>query len=33
MEDIAFPETRAYVEDVLESRDEYRENYADELGY
>ena len=33
VEDIPFPETRAYVEDVLESRDEYRENYADELGY
>ena len=30
--DIEFPETRAYVENVLETRDEYRENYADELG-
>jgi soluble lytic murein transglycosylase len=30
--DIEFPETRAYVENVLESRDAYRENYADELG-
>jgi soluble lytic murein transglycosylase len=32
IEDIPFPETRSYVEDVLERRDEYRENYAEELG-
>ena len=31
-EDIRFPETRAYVEEVLEKRDQYREKYADELG-
>lgn len=30
--DIRFPETRAYVEAVLEKRREYRENYAEELG-
>jgi soluble lytic murein transglycosylase len=33
VEDIDFPETRAYVEDVLEKRDEYRREYAQELGY
>jgi len=33
IEDIPFPETRAYVEEVLEKRDEYREKYAKELGY
>jgi soluble lytic murein transglycosylase len=32
LDDIRFPETRAYVEEVLEKRDQYRENYADELG-
>ncbi len=32
VERIGFPETRAYVENVLESRDEYRENYAGDLG-
>ena len=32
MEDIEFPETKEYVEDVLEKRVEYREHYADELG-
>jgi soluble lytic murein transglycosylase len=32
IEDIPFPETRSYVEDVLERREEYRENYAKELG-
>ena len=32
LDDIEFPETRAYVEDVLESRDAYRANYADALG-
>jgi soluble lytic murein transglycosylase len=31
--DIPFPETRAYVEEVLEKRDEYRHRYARELGY
>lgn len=30
---IPFPETRAYVEEVLEKRDEYRRKYARELGY
>ncbi len=33
LEDIPFPETRAYVEEVLKKRDEYREKYAQELGY
>ena len=32
VEDIPFPETRAYVEDVLDKRDEYGEVYAEELG-
>jgi soluble lytic murein transglycosylase len=31
--DIRFPETRAYVEGVLEKQGEYRERYAKELGY
>lgn len=31
--DIRFPETRAYVETVLEKREEYREKYPKELGY
>jgi soluble lytic murein transglycosylase len=31
-DDIPFPETRAYVDNVLERRDQYREHYADELG-
>jgi soluble lytic murein transglycosylase len=31
--DIPFPETRAYVEEVLGKRDAYREKYARELGY
>ena len=31
-EDIRFSETRAYVEEVLEKRGEYRESYADDLG-
>ncbi|MEX2196365.1 MAG: lytic transglycosylase domain-containing protein [Thermoleophilaceae bacterium] len=30
--DIPFPETRAYVAEVLERREEYRDHYADELG-
>ena len=29
---IPFPETRAYVANVLERRGEYRDHYADELG-
>jgi soluble lytic murein transglycosylase len=33
VEAIPFPETRAYVEEVLEKRDEYRREYATELGY
>jgi soluble lytic murein transglycosylase len=33
VEGIPFPETRAYVEDVLDKRDAYREKYARELGY
>jgi len=31
--DIPFPETRAYVEEVLEKRAAYRDKYAKELGY
>jgi soluble lytic murein transglycosylase len=31
-DDIEFDETRHYVEGVLERQEEYRENYADELG-
>ncbi|HET7119660.1 MAG TPA: lytic transglycosylase domain-containing protein [Solirubrobacterales bacterium] len=31
--EIPFPETRAYVEEVLQKRDEYRQKYARELGY
>jgi soluble lytic murein transglycosylase len=30
--DIRFPETKAYVEEVLAKREEYRESYADDLG-
>jgi len=33
VEDIPFPETRAYVETVLERQKEYRDQYASELGY
>ena len=33
LDDIPFPETRAYVEEVLEKRDSYRHKYAKELGY
>jgi soluble lytic murein transglycosylase len=29
---IPFPETRAYVENVVDSREAYRENYAEDLG-
>ncbi len=32
VDDIEFPETRAYVENVLDSRDAYRDRRADELG-
>ena len=32
VEDIEFPETSNYVAEVLSKRDEYRENYAAELG-
>jgi soluble lytic murein transglycosylase len=31
--DIQFPETRAYVEDVLAKQGEYRREYPEELGY
>ena len=31
--DIPFPQTRAYVEDVLQAQHEYRQKYARELGY
>ena len=30
--DIPFPETRAYVQNVLERRDDYADHYADDLG-
>lgn len=33
VEEIPFPETRAYVEEVLEKREEYRAEYDEELGY
>ncbi|HEX4753600.1 MAG TPA: lytic transglycosylase domain-containing protein [Solirubrobacterales bacterium] len=33
IEDITYPETRAYVELVLERQKEYREKYGSELGY
>jgi len=33
VEDIEFPETRAYVEEVLDKQKAYREKYAHELGY
>jgi soluble lytic murein transglycosylase len=33
VDDISYPETRAYVELVLERQKEYREKYASELGY
>jgi len=32
LEDIEFPETRAYVEQVLDKRQEYRDEYASDLG-
>jgi soluble lytic murein transglycosylase len=31
-DDVPFPETRAYVENVLDSRGDYRDHYGDELG-
>jgi hypothetical protein len=33
VDQIEFPETRAYVEDVLRRQQEYRHKYAKELGY
>lgn len=33
LEDVRFPETRGYVEDVLDKRDAYRDEYGKELGY
>jgi soluble lytic murein transglycosylase len=33
VEEIPFPETRAYVEDVLDKQRDYRDTYAKELGY
>ena len=33
LDDIEFPETVAYVQDVLEKRESYREKYRRELGY
>ena len=33
VDDIDFPETRAYVEEVLQKRKEYRRKYGRELGY
>ncbi len=33
LSDIRFPETRAYVEEVLDKQDQYRSKYARELGY
>lgn len=33
LDDIPFPETRAYVEEVLDKQRAYREKYAKELGY
>ena len=33
LENIRFPETRAYVEDVLDKQHAYRDKYAEELGY
>lgn len=33
LDGIPFPETRAYVEEVLDKRHAYREKYAKELGY
>ena len=33
VEEIPFPETRAYVEEVMEKQQEYRQEYAQQLGY
>jgi soluble lytic murein transglycosylase len=33
VDNIPYPETRAYVEEVLEKRQSYRDKYAKELGY
>jgi soluble lytic murein transglycosylase len=33
VDEIPFPETRAYVDEVLEKRQAYRDKYAKELGY
>jgi len=33
LDDIRFPETRAYVEEVLDKQHAYRDKYAKELGY
>lgn len=33
LDDISWPETRAYVEQVLEKRSEYKKRYTRELGY
>jgi soluble lytic murein transglycosylase len=33
LDDIPFPETRAYVEEVLDKRDAYHDEYQGELGY
>lgn len=33
VEEIPFPETRAYVEEVLDKQRAYRDEYAKELGY
>lgn len=33
LDDIPFPETRAYVEEVLDKRDAYHDEYRGELGY
>jgi soluble lytic murein transglycosylase len=33
VDDIPFPETRAYVEEVLDKRDAYHDEYGRELGY
>jgi soluble lytic murein transglycosylase len=33
IEDIGFEETRDYVEEVLDKREEYRDEYTEELGY
>jgi soluble lytic murein transglycosylase-like protein len=32
VDDITFPDTRAYVEEVLDKQREYRDKYAGELG-